>query len=919
MFAVVGREAEVTSIRAFVDERRPGPAALVLVGEAGIGKSTLWHAGLDHARARGLRVLSSRPAEAERGLAYLGLGDLFEDLLDDILPALSAARRRALLAALLLEEGSDGRVDERALAVAVRDALQLLSEGRPLLIAVDDVQWLDSSSSSALVFALRRLGGNSILVLLAQRVADGARPSLLEQALSAERLQRVPVGPLSVGALHRLLQDRLGRPFPRQTLLRLHDTSGGNPFFGLELARALNADIDPLQPLPVPKTLDDLVRARLAGLPTSTREALALASVLGTASDALLERAGVAAGALEPAAIAHVIEHENGIVRFTHPLLASVLYKDLGGERRSVHGRIAALVDDPLLSARHLALSRESPDAEVARVLADAAMLAADRGISAAAAELAEQALRLTPRDARGERHRRALAAARAQHAAGEWTRALAIAADLLAQTDHGLLRAEVLVFLAELESVDRAAALLEEALAEAMSQPALQSLIHCRLAWATRFRIGYVQALEHARAALQIADDLDDAVLRDRAQLVEAIIGWIVADPKAPRISARLGDLATALGSERLVQEAMQAVVHTLAPSAQRDRARFMLEQEHREWMDRDEPRAARALWGLAWVEFWAGRWELAADYADRAQEVSIQYGLEVPQDHLPIALVAVHRGEFELARAHSNRALDLAEEQFGLQPPQHMAIMGLAARWTGDRSAALAWLERADQQAAALGWGEPSIRWWSGDYIELLLELGRFDDAETVLDRWESDARRVEREWVFPNVTRCRGLIAAAGGDVERAEELLARAVAEDEAVGDPFGRARALLALGIVRRRRRQKRLSRQAIESALDGFQTIGASSWAATARDELGRVGGRVRQEGLTAAERRVGALVAEGRTNREVADELFLGERTVASHLTRIYAKLGVRSRTELARRLHADRVPPSEGNIQTF
>jgi DNA-binding CsgD family transcriptional regulator len=164
-----------------------------------------------------------------------------------------------------------------------------------------------------------------------------------------------------------------------------------------------------------------------------------------------------------------------------------------------------------------------------------------------------------------------------------------------------------------------------------------------------------------------------------------------------------------------------------------------------------------------------------------------------------------------------------------------------------------------------------------------------------------------------------RCRGLVAAARGEVEQAEELLTHAIAEHEAVGDPFGRARALLALGIVRRRRRQKRLSRQAIEAALDGFQMIGASSWAATARDELGRLGGRVRQEGLTAAERRVGALVAEGRTNREVADALFLGERTVASHLTRIYAKLGVRSRTELARRLNADRMPPSEGNIQTF
>ncbi|HEX7172328.1 MAG TPA: tetratricopeptide repeat protein [Candidatus Limnocylindria bacterium] len=362
-----------------------------------------------------------------------------------------------------------------------------------------------------------------------------------------------------------------------------------------------------------------------------------------------------------------------------------------------------------------------------------------------------------------------------------------------------------------------------------------------------------------------------------------------------------------------------MQAVVHTLAPSAQRDRARFMLEQEHREWMDRDEPRAARALWGLAWVEFWAGRWDLAAEYADRAQEVATQYGLEVPQDHLPIALVAVHRGEFEVARDHSERALDLAEEQFGLHPPQHMAILGLVARGSGDASAAVEWLERAERQAEALGWGEPSIRWWSDEYTELLLELGRINDAERVLDRWESDARRVRREWVFPSVTRCRGLVAAARGDVERAEELLTRAIAEHEAIGDSFGRARALLALGAVRRRRRQKRLSRQAIEAAMDGFLTIGASGWAAKARDELGHLGGRVRQEGLTAAERRVGALVAEGRTNREVADALFLGERTVASHLTRIYAKLGVRSRTELARRLHADREQPSQGNIQTF
>ena len=182
-------------------------------------------------------------------------------------------------------------------------------------------------------------------------------PSGLEQALGAERVERLPVGPLSVGALHRLLRDRLGRPFARQTLLRIHERSGGNPFFALELARVLDVDVDPLEPLPVPETLDELVRARLAGLPAATRDALALASALGTPSESLLERAGVAADALAPAVAAHVIERENGTIRFTHPLLSSVLYRDLGERRRSVHRRIAGIVDDPLLRARHLALS----------------------------------------------------------------------------------------------------------------------------------------------------------------------------------------------------------------------------------------------------------------------------------------------------------------------------------------------------------------------------------------------------------------------------------------------------------------------------------------------------------------------------------------------------------------------------------
>jgi DNA-binding CsgD family transcriptional regulator len=384
----------------------------------------------------------------------------------------------------------------------------------------------------------------------------------------------------------------------------------------------------------------------------------------------------------------------------------------------------------------------------------------------------------------------------------------------------------------------------------------------------------------------------------------VQAILGWFAGDVETPRdLPDRTLDFALAVGGQQLVREATLAVVNTSAPSSSRGAARAFFEHEQAEWRERDEPRSARALWALAWVEFWAGHWALAAAHAAAAYDISIQYGLEAPQDHLPIAIIAAHRGELEVARGHSERALELGNE-FGCYLPQHMGILGLVALWSGHATTALAWFDKADRQAAEMGWGESSVRWWTSDYAELLLEGERTDDAIRLLDRWEGDATRVGREWVLAHVTRCRGLVAAAEGVIDEAGSLFERAKAQHEAVGDPYGRARALLALGIVRRRAHQKRGSREAIAAALVGFEELGATTWSTRARDELGRIGGRTREDGLTAAEQRVALLVAEGRTNREVAASLFLGERTVASHLTHIYAKLGIRSRTELARRL---------------
>ncbi len=530
----------------------------------------------------------------------------------------------------------------------------------------------------------------------------------------------------------------------------------------------------------------------------------------------------------------------------------------------------------------------------------DAATIAAGRGASASAAELAEAALRLTPADEVGERHRRALAAARAHHASGEWTRARTIASELLEQTGLGALRADVLILLADLEGLDRAVALLEEALHDATSRPALQAAIQRRLAWSVRFKKGFHGALEHARASLELADEVDDDALRVEALDMMTFLGSAVGDPEATTYAERAHEIAVATGDARLVRRARFALLGTIKIS-DHAAARGLLEREYEESRERDDLSAADALSRLAYLELWAGRWDIAAGYAERAYDLMTQYGLEVPWAHLPIAVVAAHRGQLELARAHSERALQLGEEQFERHTPVHLGTLGFVALQSGDPKTALRWFAEAEGVTTRLGWHEAGHRWWVADHVAALLELDRVDAAVPVLDAWENE-REAGDDRVLAHVTRCHGLVAAARGDVAEAAALLADAVVQHEAASDAFGRARALLALGVVRRRERQKRAAREAIAAALDGFEQLGAATWIEKARAELGRIGGRTREKGLTAAERRVAALVAEGRTNREVAAALFLGERTVETHLSHVYAKLGIRSRAELAR-----------------
>ena len=270
---VVGRESEIDSVHDFLEAVPGGPIALLIEGEIGIGKTTLWREGIAEAGERGLQVLTSRPVEAEIALPFAVLGDLLGDVPDAALGRLPDPQREALEVALLRAGTKPGGLQRRAVALGVLGALRVLAEDTPLVLAIDDVQWLDPPSADALAFAARRLRDEPIGFLLARRAEASEESRVeLETALDSDRLTRLVIGPLDIRSLDRLLRAQLGRQFLRPALVELQRVSGGNPFFALELGRALlTRDVSPApgEPLPVPATLNELVRERLAGIPTA--------------------------------------------------------------------------------------------------------------------------------------------------------------------------------------------------------------------------------------------------------------------------------------------------------------------------------------------------------------------------------------------------------------------------------------------------------------------------------------------------------------------------------------------------------------------------------------------------------------------------------------------------------------------------
>ena len=479
-----------------------------------MGKTTLWLAGLENAADRGWRTLMARPTDAEATFAYAGLVDLLESAYEDALPLLPAPQQRALAVALLRQQPDGSAPDQGAVAVAFLNALRGLARDGPVLVAVDDVQWLDPPSALALGFAIRRLRHEPIGVLLARRVEARARlPLELDRPLAAGPLERIAVGPLALGSLAEMLHARFDVRFPRPTLRRIHAVSGGNPLYALELGRALAhepARLEAAMDLLLPDELTSLLGDQLARLPAETQDALAVAAALAYPTVELLAQVveGPSDRWLQPALRAHLIEVDDGRIRFTHPLRASAARSRTSpAGRREIHARLAAIVVDPEERARHLVLAADGPDEATASALDEAARRANARGAADAASELAAMAGRLTPPDRLDDIRRRNLSEADYAQYAPDPLRARSLAERLLAICPPGPARGEALSLLGGIHvGLDwRAAlALIRQALAEPGIDDRLR--MRCEL---------------HMTSALGLlAEDLPEAMAHGRAML---------------------------------------------------------------------------------------------------------------------------------------------------------------------------------------------------------------------------------------------------------------------------------------------------------------------------------------------------------------------------------------------------------------
>ncbi len=909
---IVGRGRDSAAVDSFVTASSAADPALVLEGFAGIGKTAIWTKSIVSAARRGFAVRSSRCSLADSAWAYSGLGDLLEDLPNDTLTELPEVQRRALAVALLLESPSSSSPGARVVGVAVLGILRLLCRSGPLILAIDDLQWMDDASRSVLTFALRRMTNDPIRILATERLVSDSQEGQGQPCLGVAATRHL-VGPVSVGTLQQIVIGRLGMPLSRPTLIRVHQATGGNPMISLEMCRVLlsRGQPDLRDSLPVTSEVELLVADRLGALSRDARDLLLVCGSLAHPTidsvGAALESPSALKASVAEALRCGAMELTDGRFRFTHPLLASIPYELLGAvERRALHARLAAAVEDPEEHARHAALAIDGPDGDVAEALDVAARRARARGSTVAAAALATMAAERTPPDRLDDLHRRRLLEAELVFAAGDPDRARAIVSASLPGLSPGADRVRGVLLLATIDywiaGSTPAGSWCETALHEAAGERLLQARCHAAIADLAPYDARVL--LDHARLAVELIGDETD-LAEVLANALKNVAYHELRLGQGLSIDTLQRAIDVEHNSPRLpVMERVGMYMGMLLRFAGRfDDARVWLEEMRQCAQDEGDDNALPLIYGhLSLLECWTGDFPRALQHVEDGRRFTALTGVHSPSVTAADALAHAHLGKLAAARRVAQAAVDHDESQGDAGDVAcDLRSLGFTELCAGDLAAAAGQLLRALSIADELGVEEPAILRVHGDAVEALVGLGRISEAQRVTAELET-SEHDSSGWAHAIAARCRGLVAATKGDLDTAEaELVASLSIPD--VGMPIEEARSRLWLGSILRRAGRRSDARIQLNSALDVFERLGTPLFATRATNELARIGGRTAGTlALTPTERRVAELVGSGRTNSEVADALFIGVRTVESHLTRIYRKLGVRSRGQLAR-----------------
>lgn len=912
---MIGREAEWDRALQTLQRLDEGPCAVLLEGDPGIGKTTLLDALTAYAEAEGLQLLRCRASQSDVQQAHSGLLQLMDDVTPEFIDELPAPQQRAMRVALRWDEPSGTPFEPQAISAALATTLRRLANEGRVFIALDDLHWLDQSTAGALDHALRRLSGLPVGLVGASRPLENDTMGRLERSLDARRVSRIALRALPATAIRALLAAHLGLELSRRDADRVARHAAGNPFVALEVGRAIQAEGLPAPdtPLPVPDDVQTLALRRFRALPPDTQAALGEAAAMGTPSIPPLD-----ATALAPAEREGLVRTLlDGRVVFDHPLHEAAIYGALPlADRRATHARLAATAADPEQRAMHLALAADGPDEVVAAALTDAAGTALARGALDLAGDLAERAWRSTPvADGAAPIHR-ALMAARLALAAGRAAEAGEIVTAILPAATGGD-RGRALQLAGEAEvwarSLPAAVEHFTAALDHLGDDPAAAATVHLGLAFTYHQVMGDpFHAVEHARAGLAAAERSGPAGPLGEALATNAMVGWLTGQG----VDRPALDRAVQVFDEhRLVPahfrpDGLRATIlgysDELAPAVR--------------WFDDEiaRRRTVGASGDMAFLALHAS--SLAMMHGDRgAMERATQAGREAAADMggalagvagmrlCELALQAYDSdGGDESVRAMRVTAAELAEfcQEAELRYMLHW-LAGLMAHVevaVGSPEGALAWVEPMVAVLETDGIPlEPAVFFVAPSACEALAAIGQHDRARAIVDRYESASTVLGRRWTLGAIRRARAVLLAAEGDMD-ASAAEARDAVEILSEGDyAIDLGRAYLVLGQIERRRRGRTTARAALNRANRTFTQAECRLWGERARTELARTWTPAAESGLTGSEIQVARLAATGVNNPTIASTLFISRRTVEATLSRVYRKLGVAGRSELA------------------